>query len=73
MVGKIILLLILKILHRGVCSIVKVFESKSSKLRAVTDLLIIPEPEFDSECYSNKYEMAERLEGDMNGQGPTDI
>lgn len=42
-------------------------------MRAVADLLVIPEPEFDSECYSNKHELAERLKGGMNCQGPNDI
>lgn len=40
---------------------------------AVTDLLLIPEPEFNSECYSNKDELTETIEGDVNGQGPKDI
>lgn len=60
----------------------KVLESESSKqaikkekqtFRVVTDLLIIPEPEFDFGYYSNKHELAERVEGGMNCQDSNDF
>lgn len=48
-------------------------KKEKQTLRAVTDLLIIPEPEFGSECYSNKHELVERIKGGMNCRGPNGI
>lgn len=48
-------------------------KKEKQTFRAVTDLLIIPEPEFDSEYYSNKHELAERVDGGMNCQDPNDF
>lgn len=48
-------------------------KKEKQTFRVVTDLLITPEPEFNSECYNNKHELAEIIKGGMNCRGPNDI